>query len=58
MKSEDLIELYIKSNPHLEGQKMTLHLFLEKRDRDLKENFKKKNVDIADFRVGPQASGD
>ena len=58
MKSEDLIELYMKSNPHLEGQKMKLHLILEKRDRDLKENFKKKSVDIADFRDKPQASED
>ncbi len=55
MKSEDLIGLYMKSNPHLDGQKLRLRLILEKRDRDLSRNFKKKQFDIADFRDATQA---
>ncbi|NQY80555.1 MAG: hypothetical protein HRT47_09605 [Candidatus Caenarcaniphilales bacterium] len=55
MRSEELIELYMKSNPHLDGQKLRLKLILEKRDRDLSRNFKKKRVDVADFRDATQA---
>lgn len=50
MRSENLIEFYMKNNPHLDGQRLRLKLILEKRDRDLSRNFKKKQLDLADLR--------